>query len=90
MSVTSRCSCGAEEAVEWRDDKGILNSVDDKPCYALYDHGLVVELRWYKNGLLHRDNGKPAIQNLYQSINKVNYQYWYENDVLINSEYYLP
>ena len=46
----------------YKDDK--LHSFDDQP--ALVEHysdlipGLVVCMGWYKDGELHRDNGKPA------------------------------
>ena len=51
-------SWGANRSQEWRDEEGELHSEDDHPARIKGQ-----ELQWWKHGLLHRDNGKPAILN---------------------------
>ena len=44
--------------IEYRNNKGELHSENDQASFISFDEKTKA---WYKNGLPHRDNDKPAI-----------------------------
>lgn len=46
------------EFVKSIDESGLPHSVDDNPAIVVPGQGKF----WHKNGLLHRDNNKPAVE----------------------------
>ena len=65
-------------------DKHQLHSFDDQPAEIIYDENtmnssnpIIIKQSWYKDGLLHRDNDKPAVIN-----NKCGLSRWYKDGLL--------